>query len=58
VINEDPFRGDALFCFIGKGARQAEEFILEQERLVSFGNKVIEGKERFLTGRVGAKRPW
>ena len=22
VINEDPFRGDALFCFIGKGRKR------------------------------------
>jgi transposase len=38
VINEDPFRSDALFCFIGKGKDKLK--ILYWSR---YGNRVIMG---------------
>lgn len=46
VINEDPFRSDALFCFIGKGRDKLKILYWSKNGFVVW-YKVIEGKEKF-----------
>lgn len=46
VINEDPFRSDALFCFIGKGRDKLKILHWSKNGFVVW-YKVIEGKEKF-----------
>ena len=46
VINEDPFRSDAVFCFIGKGRDKLKILYWSKNGFVVW-YKVIEGKEKF-----------
>src|SRR4051812_15811790 len=46
VINEDPFRSDALFCFIGKGRDKLKILYWNKNGFVVW-YKAIEGKEKF-----------
>jgi len=52
VINEDPFRSDALFCFIGKGRDKLKILYWSKNGFVVW-YKVIEGKEKFHWPRRG-----
>lgn len=46
VLNEDPFRSDALFCFISKGRDKLKILYWNRNGFVVW-YKVIEGKEKF-----------
>lgn len=52
VMNEDPFAGDALFCFIGKGRDKLKILYWQRNGFVVW-YKVIEGREKFHWPRRG-----